>query len=98
MLTVGRSRVVEALLREAAKTKHFSVLVTEGRSNSSGVETAELLGAAGIPTTVILDSAVGYYMEQVSMVIAGAEGVVENGGIVNSVRMFVTNSNTQPSF
>jgi len=36
VLTVGRSRVVEALLREAAKTKHFSVLVTEGRSNGSG--------------------------------------------------------------
>lgn len=53
------------------------------------VETAELLGEVGIPTTVILDSAVGFYMEQVSMVIAGAEGVVENGGIVNSVRLYV---------
>jgi len=52
------------------------------------VETAELLGEVGIPTTVILDSAVGFYMEQVSMVIAGAEGVVENGGIVNSVRSY----------
>lgn len=39
----------------------------------------------GIPTTVILDSAVGFYMEQTDMVIVGAEGVVENGGIVNSV-------------
>lgn len=41
----------------------------------------------GIPTTVILDSAVAYYMEQVDIVIVGAEGVVENGGIVNSVRI-----------
>lgn len=40
----------------------------------------------GIPTTIILDSAVGYFMEQIDMVIVGAEGVVENGGIVNSVR------------
>lgn len=54
-------------------------------------ETAALLAEAGIPTTVILDSAIGFYMEQVSMVIAGAEGVVENGGIVNSVRPRVLN-------
>lgn len=49
------------------------------------IQTAEKLGEAGIPTTVILDSAVGYFMEQTDMVIVGAEGVVENGGIVNSV-------------
>ncbi|KAF4318094.1 hypothetical protein BBO99_00003921 [Phytophthora kernoviae] len=81
----GKSRVVIALLREAAKTKNFSVFVTEGRSNGSGVGTAEKLAEVGIPTTVILDSAVAYYMEQVDIVIVGAEGVVENGGIVNSI-------------
>lgn len=39
----------------------------------------------GIPVTVILDSAAGYYMERVDMVLLGAEGVVESGGIVNKV-------------
>ena len=39
----------------------------------------------GIPVTVILDSAVGYYMERVDVVLLGAEGVVESGGIVNKV-------------
>ncbi|DBA05324.1 TPA: hypothetical protein N0F65_007486 [Lagenidium giganteum] len=85
VLTHGTSRVVIALLREAAKTKHFSVFVTEGRRNRSGMQTAEKLAEVGIPTTIILDSAVGYYMEQTDMVIVGAEGVVENGGIVNSI-------------
>jgi translation initiation factor eIF-2B subunit alpha len=61
------------------------VFVTEGRRHSSGLQTAQKLAERGIPTTVILDSAVGFYMEQVDMVIVGAEGVVENGGIVNSV-------------
>jgi len=51
------------------------------------VGTAEELAKVGIPTTVILDSAVAYYMEQMDIVIVGAEGVVENGGIVNSVRI-----------
>lgn len=43
------------------------------------------LEAAGIPCTLILDSAVGYVMEQVDFVMVGAEGVVESGGIVNKV-------------
>ncbi|KAF1332928.1 Translation initiation factor eif-2b subunit alpha, partial [Globisporangium splendens] len=85
VLTHGASRVVIALLCEAAKTKHFSVFITEGRGNGSGLQTAEKLAETGIPTTMILDSAVGFYMEQSDMVIVGAEGVVENGGIVNSV-------------
>lgn len=43
------------------------------------------LEAEGIPCTLILDSAVGYIMEQVSFIMTGAEGVVETGGIVNKV-------------
>lgn len=46
---------------------------------------SQKLQAAGIPVTVILDSAVGYVMEQVDLVMVGAEGVVESGGIINKV-------------
>lgn len=46
---------------------------------------AENLRELGIKCTVILDSAIGYVMEQVDMVMVGAEGVVESGGIVNKV-------------
>lgn len=38
-----------------------------------------------IPCTLILDSAMGYVMEQVDMVMVGAEGVAESGGIINKV-------------
>ena len=50
----------------------------------------------GIPTYVILDSAVGYIMEKVDLVIVGAEGVVESGGIINKVssaRIFCSSMN-----
>lgn len=47
---------------------------------------ARALEKCGVPCTVILDSAVGYIMEQVDMVMVGAEGVVESGGIINKVR------------
>lgn len=48
-------------------------------------EMAHDLETLGIPCTTILDSAVGYIMEQVDMVMIGAEGVVESGGIINKV-------------
>lgn len=44
-----------------------------------------MLRAAGIPTTIILDAAVGYVIDKVDMVLVGAEGVVENGGLINQI-------------
>ena len=44
--------------------------------------------SSGIPVTVILDSCVGYIMDQVDMVIVGAEGVVESGGVINKLGTF----------
>jgi translation initiation factor 2B subunit (eIF-2B alpha/beta/delta family) len=39
----------------------------------------------GIPTKVVLDAAVAAIMEEVDLCLVGAEGVMENGGIVNKV-------------
>ena len=49
------------------------------------VQTAEELMKAGIPVTLVVDSAIGYIMERVDFVLVGSEGVVENGGIINQV-------------
>lgn len=46
------------------------------------------LEEAGIDVTLILDAAVGYIMEQVDLVLLGAEGVTENGGIINKVNCY----------
>ncbi|KAL7442412.1 hypothetical protein ACHAXH_006448 [Discostella pseudostelligera] len=87
ILTHGRSSVVESLLVRAAQLekKRFNVIVLEGRPDAGGIKAAKSFVKAGIPTTVVLDSAMGYIMERVDMVLVGAEGVVENGGIVNKV-------------
>eukprot|EP00052_Salpingoeca_macrocollata_P005134 m.45645 g.45645 ORF g.45645 m.45645 type:complete len:300 (-) comp14687_c0_seq2:214-1113(-) len=86
ILTHSRSRVVEAvLLAAASNNKRFSVLVTETRPSCSGLEMAERLKQAGIPTTVIPDSAVGYVTEKVDFAVVGAEAVVESGGIINTI-------------
>ena len=65
--------------------KRLYVYVTECASNDSGRIMKKDLEALGIPCTLVLDSAVGYVLEQVDIVLLGAEGVVESGGIVNKV-------------
>lgn len=75
-----------ALLVAAAKHhRRFTVLVTEARPTAKGHEAAERMREHGIQAKVILDSAVGYYIDKVDFVLVGAEGVVENGGIINQV-------------
>ncbi|KIL69722.1 hypothetical protein M378DRAFT_156952 [Amanita muscaria Koide BX008] len=49
------------------------------------IKTAEALRAAGIPATVVLDSAVAYVMDKVDFVLVGSEAVVESGGLINAV-------------
>ena len=87
VLTHGWSRVVSALLLKAARErgKHFEIIVLEGRPEAGGAKAAKVFAEAGIPVTVVLDSAMGYVMERVDMVLVGAEGVVENGGVVNKI-------------
>uniref|UniRef100_A0A7S2EC59 Translation initiation factor eIF2B subunit alpha n=1 Tax=Trieres chinensis TaxID=1514140 RepID=A0A7S2EC59_TRICV len=85
VLTHGWSRVVASILLKAAETRHFSVIVLEGRPDAAGAKAAKVYADAGIPTTVVLDSAMGYVMERADMVVVGAEGVVENGGVVNKM-------------
>eukprot|EP00003_Mantamonas_plastica_P002476 TRINITY_DN1187_c0_g1_i6.p1 TRINITY_DN1187_c0_g1~~TRINITY_DN1187_c0_g1_i6.p1 ORF type:complete len:170 (+),score=50.04 TRINITY_DN1187_c0_g1_i6:121-630(+) len=64
---------------------NFQVMVTESRPDNSGYKMAEKLDEAGIPVTLVLDAAVANCMESVDVVITGAEGVVESGGIINKI-------------
>ncbi|KAL0271801.1 UNVERIFIED_CONTAM: hypothetical protein PYX00_008787 [Menopon gallinae] len=86
ILTHSKSRVVLQAMKEAVNAnKQFEVYVTCSAPDNSGYSMEEELLKLNIPCTVILDSAVGYIMESIDMVMVGAEGVVENGGIINKV-------------
>lgn len=90
-MTHGYSRVVLALLKLAASEgKDFNVICTEGRPDNTGAEMAKELVPAGIPVTLVLDSGVAYVMETVDMVLMGAEGVVESGGIISMLGTYQT--------
>ncbi|KAI0798058.1 IF-2B-domain-containing protein [Abortiporus biennis] len=85
ILTHSYSRVVMRALLHAHKTKRISVYVTEARPRGLGIRTYEALTSAGIPCTVVLDSAVAYVMDKVDFVLVGSEAVVESGGLINAV-------------
>ena len=65
--------------------KHFSVYITESQPDLSGKKMAKAFCHLTVPFTVVPDAAVGYIMDKVDLVIVGAEGVVENRGIINKV-------------
>ncbi|KAE8216214.1 hypothetical protein CF327_g559 [Tilletia walkeri] len=86
ILTHSYSRVVIGILKTLAQLgKGISVYVTESRPHGLGLRTYDELTAAGIPCTVILDSAVAYAMARVDLVLVGAEGIVESGGVINAL-------------
>ncbi|NXH83343.1 EI2BA factor, partial [Edolisoma coerulescens] len=87
ILTHAYSRVVLRVLEAAVESKkRFSVYVTESQPDQAGqVFINFVFILLNIPVTVILDAAVGYIMEKVDLVLVGAEGVVESGGIINKI-------------
>lgn len=90
VLTHGGSRVVGTLLGKAAEVSksggnvRFRVIyvMNDARSSESKA-VVTLLRAKGVPVATISEGAVGYAMGKVNTVIVGAEGVVENGGIIS---------------
>jgi translation initiation factor eIF-2B subunit alpha len=90
VLTHGGSRVVGTLLGKAAEASasggnvRFKVIyvMNEARNSESKV-VVSALRAKGVPVATISEGAVGYAMGKVNLVIVGAEGVVENGGVIS---------------
>ncbi|KAI6656895.1 Translation initiation factor eIF-2B subunit alpha [Oopsacas minuta] len=96
ILTHSYSRVVYSLISAATQArKRVRVIVTRAEkapdtgddttSVARGEKMVEMLKKIGVPCALILDSAVGYTMDKVDLVLVGAEGVVENGGIINQI-------------
>lgn len=86
LLIHSYSRVVLAVLTRAAlKNRRFKVYITESRPNGSGLKSKRVLERHGIPCCMLLDVAVAYAMHSTDMVLVGAEGIVENGGLINQI-------------
>jgi len=85
IMTFGRSRTVEAFLKEAygkGKRRNFQCIVTEAAPSCNGREMAKILAEEGIETTLIPDSAIYAMMARVNKVIVGTHSVMANGGLL----------------
>lgn len=65
--------------------KKINVIATETRPRQQGYITVDFLQKAGIPATLILDSAVRFHMKKVDLVVVGADAITVNGSLVNKV-------------
>ncbi|QSL66713.1 hypothetical protein MERGE_001097 [Pneumocystis wakefieldiae] len=88
ILVHSYSRNVNALLLEAAsKNIRFSVYITESRPTGSGIITSRILSEAGIPTAIVLDSAVGFLIQKIDLVLVGAEGIIGTSQIATLAKV-----------
>jgi ribose 1,5-bisphosphate isomerase len=84
LLTHCHSHTVEEIFKKAGK-KIKMVYCTETRPRFQGRITAENLAKAGIPVTLIVDSAVDKFMHPVDKVFMGCDAVLSDGSIVNKI-------------
>ena len=65
--------------------KKIKVICTETRPRQQGHMTAEELADYGIDTTLIVDSAAGYFLKEVDIAIVGADAITAVGDLINKV-------------
>ena len=86
ILTHCHSSTVTHLLRKAKQQgKNFEVLCTETRPVLQGRTTAKEMLNLGVRTTMIVDSAARHFMNQVDLVIVGADAITSEGNIINKI-------------
>jgi ribose 1,5-bisphosphate isomerase len=86
VLTHCHSSTVTNMLRKAKDDgKTFEVICTESRPVFQGRITAREMLDAGIETTMIVDSAVRYFMNEVDLVVVGADAITSEGNVINKI-------------
>lgn len=86
IMTFCHSSSVTAVLKQAWKQgKRFEVLVAETRPLFQGRITAKELSKIGIPVTFMVDSAVRSYINDMDLVLMGADAITSDGHVVNKI-------------
>jgi len=73
------------ILKAHAAGKDIGVFATEVRPRNQGLLTIRTLNDAGIKTNFIVDSAVRSFMNEIDLVIVGADAVTVNGAVINKI-------------
>ena len=86
VLTHCHSSTVTYLLRRAKlEGRSFEVICTESRPVFQGRITVKEMLELGVKTTLIVDSAARFFMNQVDLVLVGADAITSEGNVVNKI-------------
>ncbi len=86
IMTHCNSSAAISIMAEAhAQGKDINVIATESRPRWQGLLTIKQLDKLGINVTLIVDSAVRFFMKDVDIVIMGADAVTVNGSVINKI-------------
>lgn len=85
MTHCNSSAAISIMAAAHAQGKHINVIATESRPRMQGLLTIKQLDALGIPTSLIVDSAVRYFMKEADLVVMGADAVTVNGSVINKI-------------
>lgn len=86
LMTHCHSTAVMNIIKKAVENgKKIEVVCTETRPRFQGRITAKELLDLGIPTTMIIDSAARRYMNDIDLVLFGADAVTSDGFLVNKI-------------
>lgn len=86
LMTHCNSEAALACILEARRLgKDITVYATEVRPRNQGLLTIRTLNDANIPTRYIVDSAARSYMNEIDLVIVGADAITVNGAVVNKI-------------
>jgi ribose 1,5-bisphosphate isomerase len=86
VLTHCNSSAALSVIKKAHESgKEIKVFATESRPRWQGHLTAKELVRAGIHVTLIVDSAVRYFMNEIDCVVVGADTITVNGALINKI-------------
>ena len=86
IFTHCHSSTVTHLLKKAKEQgKSFEIICTETRPLFQGRTTAKEMLELGAKTTFIIDSAARFFMNQVDLVLVGADSVTSEGNVINKI-------------
>lgn len=85
MTHCNSSAAISIMATAHAQGKNIEIIATESRPRMQGLLTIKQLDKLGIKTSLIVDSAVRYFMKEVDLVIMGADAVTVNGSIINKI-------------
>lgn len=76
---------ISVILTAHRQQKNIKVFCTETRPKGQGYLTSSKLAKNGVDVTLIVDSAVNFFIKKVDQVVVGADAIYVNGAVVNKI-------------